>query len=240
MAFGLALLGMFSAATRAASINYGDFGPVAPGVTFTQVAESSGTDTVPIYGPPSPFSVGLDFDPTNFSSSTSGGGSDITDGQLNVAISANAGIASVSLLEAGDYTLGGVGTPSTSVLSGAIILATVTQINGANVAPINLSPVNGSVGFALPPAAVAQPWSLGLTVNITAQMAAQGFNASQRATRIELAINNSLVATSESNSAAFINKTEFRIGAGVIPEPGTASIMGIALCGLAAVGRKHS
>jgi hypothetical protein len=238
-ALGLALLGVFSAATQAASINYGDFGPVPPGVSFLGVTESSGTDPVPIYGPPSAFSVGLDFDPTNFVATTSSGGADITDGQLNLTVTANAGIGSISLQEAGDYTLAGVGTPATSVLAGAVIFATVTQINGANVAPINLAPVNGSVGFALPPAAITQPWSLGLSVNVTAQLAAQGFNASQRATRIELAVNNTLVATSEPGSVAFMAKKEFRLSTGVIPEPASAGLMGVALCALAAAARKR-
>src|SRR5438270_709188 len=89
----IALATFFSAAVlaagpaaHAATINYGDF-PVPPaGITFQQVTESSGTDPVPLYGPPTPFVVGLDFDPTSFVSSSTNGAADITDGQLNFGI----------------------------------------------------------------------------------------------------------------------------------------------------------
>jgi hypothetical protein len=149
---GLTLGAVFSTATQAASINYGNFGPVPPGVSFLQVTESSGTDPVPLYGTPTPFSVGLDFDPIGFVATSSGGGPDITDAQLNFTIMGNGstGIGTIGLFEAGDYTLAGVGTPATSAFAGAILRATITQINGLPVAPISLAPVNASVGFSLP------------------------------------------------------------------------------------------
>src|SRR5215213_11044438 len=82
-------LTLISISAQAATINYGNFGPVPPGVSFISVAESSGTDAVPLYGPPTSFSVGLDFDPANFVASATNGAADITDGQLNFTISAN-------------------------------------------------------------------------------------------------------------------------------------------------------
>src|SRR4051794_29465630 len=92
----------------AASISYGDF-PVPPsGITFQNVIESSGTDPVPLYGPPHTFQVGLDFDPTSFVASGVNGAADITDGQLNFTVkglvvpSGGAGINSLSVLEGGD------------------------------------------------------------------------------------------------------------------------------------------
>ena len=63
LALGFALLGHFSTVASAASISYGNFGPVPPATSFLDVEESSGTDTVPLYGPPTPFTTGLDFDP---------------------------------------------------------------------------------------------------------------------------------------------------------------------------------
>ena len=97
----------------AASINYGTFNVPSAGIMFQNVTESSGTDAVPMYGPPDPFVVGLDFDPANFVSTSSAGAADITDGQLNFTIMGLAnvngavGVTSVSLSEAGDYTLAG-------------------------------------------------------------------------------------------------------------------------------------
>lgn len=249
-AAALAVLGVFSAAAQAALINYGNVGPVAPGVSFQQVTESSGSDPVPLYGAPTPFVTGVRFLPVGFVATSSGGGApDITDGQLNLTVSGNValpdvvGISSLTVFEAGDYTKAGTGTPATSVSAGSIIRATVTQINGLNVAPINLTPANGTVSFALPGMAVAQPWSLGVTINVGAQLAALGFGAGSRATKVDLAINNSLVATSEANSVAFIAKKEFRIdlvpNPGKVPEPGALSLAGLALCGLGLAGRKR-
>src|SRR5215218_9780408 len=104
-AFGLALA-LVSGSTQAATINYGNFGPVPPGVSFLAVTESSATDGVPLYGPPTPFSIGLDFKPATFVSSSSGGSNDITDGQLNFTLqSGPLGLTNLSLSEAGDYSL---------------------------------------------------------------------------------------------------------------------------------------
>jgi hypothetical protein len=211
---------------HAAMINYGDF-PVPPaGITFQQVTESSATDAVPLYGPPTPFVTGLDFDPTSFASSATGGSADITDGQLNFAIAGNVGpggfvgINSLSLFESGDYTMVGVGTPATAVFAGAIVTVTVTQVNGLPVVPFNLAPSNASVGFNLVAnPGVAQPWSLGTGIPIVVP-------GGGVATRVEVAINNSLVSTSQPGTVAFIAKKDFRIGIiptpnGGLPEPGT-------------------
>jgi hypothetical protein len=232
VALGLAAIGLFSAAAQAASINYGNFGPVG-GASFLQVTESSGTDPVPLYGPPSPFAVGLDFNPVAFASSSSGGGADITDGQMNYTITHAGGINSVSVSESGDYTLAGAGGAATSVTAGAIIFGTVTEVNGVAVAPINLAPVNASFSDALPGAVIVAPWSLGATLNV-------GLPAGQRATRIDVVINNTLVATSEASTAAFIAKKDFIVRGNVIPEPGTFALAGMALCSLGLVRRKNA
>jgi hypothetical protein len=232
VALSLAVVGLFSAAAQAASINYGNHGPVA-GVSFLQVTESSGTDPVPLYGPPTAFAVGLDFNPVGFAASSSGGGADITDGQLNYTMTNAAGISSISVFEAGDYTLAGVGGAGTSVNAGAIIRATVTEVNGVAVAPINLLPVNASFSDALPGAAIVAPWSVGATLNV-------GLPGGQRATRIDVAIDNSLVATSEASTAAFIAKKEFIVRGTVIPEPATFALAGMALCSLGLVRRKNA
>jgi hypothetical protein len=163
VAAGLFFSSLGSLAAHAASISYGNFGPVPPGVMFLNVTESSGTDAVPLYGGPSPFSVGLNFTPMTFGASTVNGGADLTDGQLNFSVM-GPGVNSISLLEGGDYTLTGVGTSATQVFGGASLRVTVMEINGVNVAPILLSPTNASVGFNLTanPGAV-QPWSTWLS-----------------------------------------------------------------------------
>jgi hypothetical protein len=245
-ALGLALVGLCAAA-QAASINYGNFGPVAPGVSFLQVTESSGTDPVPLYGPPSPFVTGLDFDPIGFVATSANGGADITDGQLNLTVMGDVnlpnvvGISSISLFEAGDYTIAGAGTAATSVFAGAIIRATITEINGAAVAPIVLPAVNGSFGDSLPGNVIVGPWSVGLLLDVGAFLPANQF-----ATKVEVAINNSLVATSEPGTVAFIAKKEFRIDIVPdpvdlsVPEPTSFVLASVILCGLGLVRRKNA
>lgn len=236
LAFGVALLGAASAAS-AASISYGDFGPVPPGVSFGGVQESSATDPVPLYGPPTAFSVGLDFDPAGFAATAAAGSQDITDGQLNFSVTTDAslGITDIGLSEAGDYTLAGGGTNATQVLAGAIIRVTVTQINGVDVAPISLAPVNASVAFNLAAnPGIVQPWSIGLSANLAAQL-----GADERATGIEVVIDNQLLAFSEDATNAFIAKKDFRVDVGVVPEPGTALLLLGALVGLSAVTRRR-
>lgn len=216
-----------SATARGATINYGDF--LAPGVMFQAVTESSGTDPVPLYGPPTPFPIGLDFDPMNFTSTSTGGLADITDGQLNFTIMSAPGgppINFVSVFEAGDYSLAGLGgNAATSVFAGAILRATIVGVNGVPVAPISVPPVNASFSDGLPPAQIASPWSLGLTANIAAAL-----GPGQNATKVEVVINNSLVTTSQPNTLAFIAKKEFRIDTN-IPEPSTLFVAAIASIG---------
>jgi hypothetical protein len=217
----------FNATARGATINYGDFN--APGVMFQQVTESSGTDPVPLYGPPTPFTTGLDFDPMNFTSTSTGGLADITDGQLNFTIMSAPGgqpIPAIHLFEAGDYSLaGGGGNAATSVFAGAIIHATVTQIGGVPVAPISVPPVNASFSNGLPPNQIAAPWSLGLTQPLP-----------PNATKVEIVINNSLVTTSQPSTLAFIAKKDFRIDIPV-PEPSTLLISALASIGAFAFRR---
>jgi hypothetical protein len=204
-------------------------------VSFLQVTESSSTDPVPLFGAPDPFVTGLDFDPIGFVSSASSGAADVTSGQLNFTVHGSVSaqevvaIDSISLFEAGDYTLGGTGTAATQALAGAIMRLTVTEIDGMPVTPINLVPVNASVGFNLAAnPGIAQPWSLGLNANVLAQLPG--------ATRIEVVINNDLMTASEPGSAALMAKKEFQIGGQftrrIIPEPTALALASLMVCGV--------
>ena len=241
-------LGSQSRLCSAATIAYGDLGPIAPGVMFTDIKESSGTDAVPLHGPPDAFAVGLDFDPASFAATANGGNEDITEGQVNFTIMGNVdgpnfvGIGTINLFEAGDYSLVGGGTAATQALAGAIMRAAVTQIDGVNVAPIDLTPVNASVGFNLAAnSGTVQPWSLGLSLNVGGQLAARGVPFLAGATKVEVVIDNQLIALSQPDSLAFIAKKEFRIDVDeeFIPEPSTALLGGLALCGLGLAVRRR-
>lgn len=223
-----------AASANAASINYGNFS--VGSVVFGNVTESSGTDAVPLYGAPDPFVVGLDFDPTSFVAYSAGGGADLTDGQLNFTVASALGIPSITLTESGDYTLVGTGTAASQALAGAIIAVKVTEIDGVAVTPFSLTSTNASVGFNLVAnPGLVQPWSLGLTTNIAAQLAA--YNPRIGATKIEVVIDNSLVAISEAASVASISKKDFTISIPTIPEPASL-VAGLSFFGLA--GRRRT
>jgi hypothetical protein len=200
-----------NAASHAASIVYGNFGPNIAGLTFNGVTESSGTDPVPLFGPPTLTPAGLHFTPQSFVSSSGGGAVDITDGQLNFAIKGSAPIASFQIAEAGDYTLTGVGTAATSVSAGVIVRITVTEVGGVAVVPFALPPSNASMSANLASnPGLVQPWSLGITQVLPANV-----------TGANVVIDNQLNTISQSSSIAFIAKKDFTVIITNSPEPTT-------------------
>lgn len=240
---GLLCVGILGIAlpSEAATINYPDQGPVS-GFTFTQISESSVTDPVPLYGAPLAFAVGLDFNPSAFGSSSTNGGADITDGQLNYTI--NGPTLGFNVYEAGDFSLVGVGTNATQALAGLIIRATVTEIGGVAVAPIVLTPVNASVAFNLVAnLGLVQPWSLAGTMNVAGQLASRGYGPDDIATRINVAIDNQLVTISEPGTVAFIAKKVFNTDINTeipIPEPTSLLILsGAGAIGFLAIRRRR-
>lgn len=146
-----------------------------------------------MYGAPAPYVTGLDFDPTSFVASATGGGADITDGQLNFTVMGQKDVAigKIGLSEGGDYTLVGAGTAASQALAGAVIFVKVTEIDGSPVPAINLSPVNASVGYNLPAnGGIVNPWSLSLLVDVGAQLTSMQVPFVLGATKAEVAINN--------------------------------------------------
>lgn len=229
---------------NAASINYGNF-PAGPGVTFIAVTESSGTDAIPLFGPPDAFLIGLDFDPTSFVSSANNGAADITDGQLNSTIQGtvidsnnHVAINTINIFESGDFTLVGTGTSTTQVTGALSIFAKVTEVDGVTLA----NPVTTFANASFAANLVANPgaaqfWSIGLSVDLNAFLTSQSVPYSNGATRVEIALDNTLLSISEPSTIAHITKKEFVIDLdtsteGVIPEPGTAALAMMIIGGL--------
>lgn len=239
---------VLTSSLASAAIVYPDFGPIPPGISFTNIFESSVTDPLPLYGPPTGFAVGLDFSPANFGTFSAGGGGDITDGQLNftlVAAANNLGYTSIdniNLFEAGDFSLTGTGTAGTIASAGAILRASVTQVNGVDIAPVSLTTANAAVNFnLLANPGMVQPWSLGTSINVSAQMMSL-FGPNQHATKIDVVINNQMVSISEPLSVSFVAKKEFVISVGansvIVPEPAAASLAMIALAAFSSTVRR--
>lgn len=247
----ISTVAFLSTGANAASINYGNF-PAGPGVTFIAVTESSGTDTIPLFGPPDPFLIGLDFDPTSFVSSANNGGADITDGQLNSTIQGlvvdsnnHVAINTINIFESGDFTLAGTGTSTTQVTAAASISAKITEVDGVTLANPVTTFANASVTFNLAanPGAV-QPWSIGLSIDLNAFLSSESVPYSNGATRVEIAVDDTLLSISQPSTIAHITKKEFVIDLetsteGVIPEPGTAALAMVVLSGLT-LRRKRS
>jgi len=237
-AFVLLAMVFVSTSAQAASILYGNFGPIPPGITFLGAQESSGTDPVPLYGPPAPTPVGLDFDPVSFLAFASGGTTDITDGQLNFAVkTTNTAINEISLFEGGDFSLSGVAGPANqaSVFAGLSMRLTITEIDNNPVGPINVIPVSTAAFSANSPPNQFGAWNLGVDKILDSAIASIPHTIG--VTKVEVAIDNDLTAISQTNSAALIAKKEFQIAVNtdisrIVPEPGMLALAGIAMLGL--------
>src|SRR5918999_6250623 len=114
------------------------------------------------------------------------------------------GVSVVNASESGVYSLTGVGTSATGVLAALSLRATVTQLNGVNVTPIVLPSSSVAAQFNLiANPGVNQAWALATSVDVATQLANLGFGG-QNATKVDVVIDNQLVAISEVGSQAEI------------------------------------
>src|SRR5262249_5631079 len=151
------------------------------------------------------------------------------------------------LTERGDYSLAGTGTLATQVLAGAIVSVKVTEIDGVTLAtPITLSPSNASVGFNLAAnPGVTQPWSLGTTLLIKSQLTSMNIPFTFGATKVDVVLDDSLLAISQPSTIAFIAKKDFVVSVDtdgkLVPEPGSFVLasLGLGAFGLIAYRRRH-
>ena len=223
----LTILLVLCASADATSISYGDFGGNT--VMYLDVTETANTpgDEEPLYGAPTLFGTKLDFDPAGFSAVAIGGFPDLTDGQLNFTLMGTPGVAitSVSLSEGGDYSLLGIGSAATQVIYGlAIASITVLEVDGVALgSPVNLAPASASGGDDLSGGFdIATPWNLSLVYDVNAALTTANVAFNTGATKLKIAVNNTLVAISEPSTIAFIAKKDFMVDVETeVPEPTT-------------------
>ncbi len=211
----------------AALYNYGDF--PANTVDYLGVSEDTRELTIPLFGSPSVVGDTLDFDPTNFSSESSGLEADIVDAQLNLTIMARPGftIPSVSISERGDFTLNGLAGEASATVAAPIFIE-VVEIDGVALdKPIDFagSMIFTSGGdFLLSEEGIGTGQFEGLAMfDLDALLAAEGVTGS--ATKVKVAMDNTLSTASVPGTAAFIAKKDFDSVAVTVPEPASLGLV---------------
>jgi hypothetical protein len=248
------------------SIPYGSFSGTT--VDYTNVEESSGTDPLlfppnlpglGLFGTPTVSGDSLDFSPINFfaDSQFQVPVFDHTDGHLIFGVMAKSGhaIKVISFQEGGGLSVVGNGSDVTQVDVSAVGFIDVFEVDNVTIDKVTI-PINLTFNFGSNGPEDNGTWrrfSEGL-VNGFLWTGAQSIDIKQwlldntnidvefGATKIGVALDNSLYAESEPFSGAFIDKKDFgglsiTVDAPVIPEPATWVL---AILGLAAVASRRS
>jgi hypothetical protein len=229
-----------------ATINHGNF--VGTDVTFGNVSETSTFgDPEPLFEAPTVGGNSLFFSPSNFTAETNGvGGFDSTGALLQTMITATS-LSTIDVLnfqEFGDATLIGAASAGTGVFASLAGFVTVHEVNGLPITPLVIGfNAGGLVNGSFTPGTLGTTgldrntnggttlWNGQLSIDIAAALVLAGH--APAATRVELALDNDLYAYSEfaSNSAKIQKKAVSgpTIIITVIPEPGTAALLGLGL-----------
>lgn len=180
------------------------------------MTESSGTDSVPLYGQPTVTGDTLRFSPTEAFFAEAGPYGNTTDGKLELHLQAADGyeISAIRVTEGGDYSVIG---PGTAVAAGSI---------GANDVMV---PLDGLV-LVLGDVIDSDVWSSGgeLVLADPTEM-------------VDIVIDNTLQAATGEAGAAFIIKKIFILEVVTVPEPSSLLLLASDTAALAARRRyaKH-
>lgn len=245
LALGLiALIGLSASVSSAAS--YGNFlsGDSGGTVSFLNVADVNG-----LFGAPTASGNSLDFSPNAFEAECALSATcpptphNVTD-TLTLQIDADAGnvIDDILLQESGDTTLQSFGAAFAATTIVGSVFIDVLEINGVSVNNVN---ANASMVFTQNGEYETDDegtgtfiWEGSLMIDVDTVIADAGEIG--RATLVSISLGNTLTAFAESGATARIEKKDFDgLAITVVPEPGTALLMGLGLGGLAAFGRKE-
>lgn len=257
----LALTLLTAAPSFAGTINYAgpDIGPggesgwESDSVWFLGVAESN-VDTAERFGAPTGVgSNAIDFTPNDFIAQIENPGttqSDIVDSTLSFTVAAKPGnsVDDLSFAERGFTSLIALsgGEAFTSVTAHFTI--DVVEVDGVPVGGVQynieqdmtFTPSEGTyeIGVDGTPS-YSTIWHGDMMVDIKQHLIDEGIDFSVGATKLNVLLENTLVAASSSGGSALINKQDFD-GVTItvnVPEPTSLVLAGIALVGLASVRR---
>ena len=242
-ALALALsFGIAGSASIASAASYGNFNSPSGTVSFLNVHDVNG-----LFGAPTVIGNDLDFNPTTFKAQCAGTPgcpptpATVSD-TLVLDIHAIPGqiINTVMMTEAGDTTLSSFLNAFAATTVVANVFIDVLEVNGLPVNGLNnnaqmvftrngqFETTDEGVGTHL--------WSGLLSFDVNSVIAGGG--GSGQATLVRLSLSNTLTAVAASGAAASIQKKDVDgLAITVVPEPGTALLMGLGLLGLAATGR---
>ena len=239
--WALGAIVLFVAGQAAATTSYGSY--AGPSVTYTTMQETSSSgDPEPIFGAPTGLGDQLLFFPANFTANANpvDGTFDHTGSQFQAVITGNTPttvLTDFNLTEFGDAQIfGSGGTAATGTYAALAGFLTVTHDINGPISPVvipftgtfapsdNLNYVN-DFGVTI--------WSASVSIDITAYVA--------NAHSFTLSLDNDLYAFSEASTSAKIQKKVVdgpSVIIEVIPEPGTALLVGSGLLIMSLRGRR--
>lgn len=243
---------VFSSLANGSIISYTDVS--GANVTYSNIQENPtrlsipvSADSAPVFGKPTG-GDSLLFPDLAFKASSVGGGFDLADSKFSTTIKTNSstkGITKVTLSEIGDYSLIRTVLNSTpSVEAKAIGWLSIEAINGSPITPIVIPSVSGAQFDNVFQLSANQskltgaPWAGTLNFDVIAAMQQHGLQG--LVTQASLSLGNSLLATSDANSAGNIQKTYVSITTLTqdVPEPSTLTLLGLGCLGLVLYFRK--
>ncbi len=247
----LSIVVIASSAAKAVVINYGDF--TGSNVMYLQVTEDTRASANALFGTPAVLGDTLDFDPTQFTASTtstSGSSSSaIVDGQLNFTVmstDASFAIDNIVISESGDYSLQGLGSAQASASVATPVTFTILEVDGAAVTPVTQSnvplvfaPSGGSYSLASDGAVTGAGWSGTLDFDIAALFASSGL-AGKHVTKVEVVLDNTLSVAAADGGSSFIAKKDFNgVVISTVPEPGSLSLLATLALGALSIFRRR-
>ncbi|MBK7951138.1 MAG: PEP-CTERM sorting domain-containing protein [Deltaproteobacteria bacterium] len=234
LAFSVVLAGSASVSSAA---SYGNFASPTGTVSFNNVADVNG-----LFGAPTVSGNSLDFSPSTFEADcASSPGCPPTPASVSdtlvMDIDADAGqyIDTIVLTEAGDTTLSSFLNAFAATTVVANVFIDVLEIDGVAVNGLNENAqmvfTNGGQ-YTTNDFTGTQIWTGLLSVDVDSVIAGDG--GSGQATLVRISLSNTLTAFADSGASARIEKKDIDgLAITVVPEPGTALLMGLGLLGLA-------